>query len=310
MPQQPEDKGRAYALFDKIRSLTEKNNYDDAIQLIEKEQDFLSTILNMGDQQKLSKLYAHCAYKEIERIYQENPSSTQLKELIAKYSPMLEVHLSPEEKKGYDGISSKFNTSKSMIRPSKKKFHNIRSPRSYSKESSVGIVLPTVVFVLFIAVLGVVVFPYLQSKFGSDKETTPPAEQTPTQQTPTDETPSPETPEVPEPSEPVPETPVTSPSAASVQDEASSYLLPSDTKLLTREDIAGFSKDQVSLAINEMFARHGYSFDGSGRYYDYFIKKSWYKPDPSIKEPIEAERKFNEIERKNLKFLADYRKSL
>lgn len=40
------------------------------IALIEKEQDFLSTILNMGDQQKLSKLYAHCAYKEIERIYQ------------------------------------------------------------------------------------------------------------------------------------------------------------------------------------------------------------------------------------------------
>lgn len=306
MPQQPEDKERAYTLFNKIRSLTEKNNYDDAIQLIEKEHDFLGTILNMGDQQKLSKLYARCAYKEIERIYQENPSSSQLVELITKYSSMLEVHLSAEEKKGYDEIAAKFNTSKSVIPPSKKRFHGIRSRRSYSKESSVGMVLPTVVFVLFIAVLGIVVFPYLQSKFGSDKQSTTPSEQTLTQQAPADET----TPQVPAPSDPVTEALVTSPSAASLQDEASSYILPSNTKILTQEDIAGFSKEQVSLAINEMFARYGYNFDGSGHYYNYFIKKSWYKPDPSIKKPIEAENKFNEIERKNLKFLADYRKSL
>ncbi|MDO4794312.1 MAG: YARHG domain-containing protein, partial [Filifactor alocis] len=306
MPQQTEDKGRAYALFNKICSLSEKNNYHDAIHLIEKEQDFLGTMLNMGDQQKLSKLYAHCAYKEIERIYLDKPSSSQMKELIAKYSHMLEVHLSPEEKKGYDEISSKFDVSKSVINPSKKRFHNLRSPRSYSKESSVGMVLPTVVFILFIAVLGVVVFPYLQSKFGSEKESTP-TEQVPIEQTSPDET---EPVESPVPTEPSTETPVTSGSAASVQDEISSYLLPSDTSLLTREDVAGFSKDQVSLAINEMFARHGYSFDGSGLYYEYFMKKSWYKPDPSIKQPIEAEKKFNEIERKNLKFLADLRKSL
>lgn len=57
-----------------------------------------------------------------------------------------------------------------------------------------------------------------------------------------------------------------------------SYILPdSNTRRLTRADLQGLSKEQLRLARNEIFARHGMIF-GVPDLDAYFGEKSWYKP--------------------------------
>lgn len=54
----------------------------------------------------------------------------------------------------------------------------------------------------------------------------------------------------------------------------------SDKNYLTEEDVRGLSKDQLALARNEIFARHGYVFS-EDKFKSYFTGKSWYVPNPS-----------------------------
>ncbi|MDO5097090.1 MAG: YARHG domain-containing protein [Peptostreptococcaceae bacterium] len=83
------------------------------------------------------------------------------------------------------------------------------------------------------------------------------------------------------------------------------YILPTDEREITDADFEGMTKAQVRLALNEMFARHGWNFGKSGELYDYFSKQSWYKPDMSMTSTAAAERKFNEFEKKNLHILKE-----
>ena len=87
------------------------------------------------------------------------------------------------------------------------------------------------------------------------------------------------------------------------------YLLPSSTKELTLDDIIGMSSKDLRLAINEMYARHGYYF-GPGANQRYFDEKPWYNPDMSIKSPNDIVENFTEIENKNLSFLATQERRL
>lgn len=58
----------------------------------------------------------------------------------------------------------------------------------------------------------------------------------------------------------------------------SEYVLPnSDTEKLTRADLEGLTKEQLRLARNEIYARHGMIF-GVEDLDNYFATKSWYKP--------------------------------
>lgn len=58
----------------------------------------------------------------------------------------------------------------------------------------------------------------------------------------------------------------------------SEYILPdSDTRELTRADLEGLTKEQLRLARNEIFARHGMIF-GPDDLEAYFSSKSWYSP--------------------------------
>ena len=60
--------------------------------------------------------------------------------------------------------------------------------------------------------------------------------------------------------------------------EDSEYILPdSDSRKLTRADLQGLSKEELRLARNEIFARHGMIF-GVADLDAYFGAKSWYKP--------------------------------
>ena len=90
----------------------------------------------------------------------------------------------------------------------------------------------------------------------------------------------------------------------------SEYILPSDIKYLTEEDLAGMDKSQIRYAINEMYARRGWHFDFGGEYYEYFMTKSWYKPDGDISSPAQAASAFTEIENVNLATIVKYRNSL
>jgi len=62
----------------------------------------------------------------------------------------------------------------------------------------------------------------------------------------------------------------------------SGYILPkSDKEKLTRADLEGLTKEQLRLARNEIYARHGMIF-GVDDLDKYFATKSWYKPTISF----------------------------
>lgn len=71
-------------------------------------------------------------------------------------------------------------------------------------------------------------------------------------------------------------------SEEAISDETSktddSYILPnSDKEKLTRADLEGLTKEQLRLARNEIYARHGMIF-GVSDLDNYFATKTWYKP--------------------------------
>ena len=90
--------------------------------------------------------------------------------------------------------------------------------------------------------------------------------------------------------------------------DASEYLLPEVTsRFLNQSEVESFSLDQLQLAINEIFARHGRCFK-TAEIDSYFRSKSWYQPDASkTDEQIVAE--FNEYEKANEELLEKVREA-
>ncbi|MDF1754085.1 MAG: YARHG domain-containing protein [Verrucomicrobiales bacterium] len=68
----------------------------------------------------------------------------------------------------------------------------------------------------------------------------------------------------------------------------------SSTQTLSRTILQSLSKAELSIARNEMFARHGYPFQ-SAVLKDYFARKPYYRRNPSASSP-----KFNAVERHNI----------
>ena len=63
---------------------------------------------------------------------------------------------------------------------------------------------------------------------------------------------------------------------------------------LPRTVVQGLTRQELSLARNEIFARHGVAFQ-SKTLQDYFRRKSWYRPNPQIKDPP-----LNPVEQQNI----------
>ncbi len=87
----------------------------------------------------------------------------------------------------------------------------------------------------------------------------------------------------------------------------SQYILPTDTRAITREDLEGFDREMSYMAINEIYARHGKIFSDSFMQ-EYFENQSWYKPvteDSSEITPL-----FSELERENLHVLTAYQREM
>lgn len=82
-------------------------------------------------------------------------------------------------------------------------------------------------------------------------------------------------------------------------DPSSEYVVPnSDTVLLTRQDLAHLTLDELGLARNEIFARHGMIF-GLKHLKEHFGSKSWYKPEVSV-DDFYKYKSLSQIEEKNI----------
>ena len=87
------------------------------------------------------------------------------------------------------------------------------------------------------------------------------------------------------------------------EDSGAQGLLPeSSQRLLTSADIAGMSDDDIQLAINTIYARHGYRFKDQ-ELLAYFSGFDWYQPSYSDMETVKDT--FSDIEEDNVEFLAD-----
>lgn len=85
--------------------------------------------------------------------------------------------------------------------------------------------------------------------------------------------------------------------------ENSEYILPeSDTRYVDQDEIDQLTKNEVRLAINEIYARHGRIFENS-ELREYFESKDWY--DGTIEPEDFDEDVLNQYEKANVKLLAD-----
>lgn len=74
----------------------------------------------------------------------------------------------------------------------------------------------------------------------------------------------------------------------------------SATTYLTESDLVGLSAEELRLARNEIYARHGFIF-GPKDLQSYFEKQSWYKPNPNYSDSL-----LSNIEHKNIEIIQVY----
>ena len=82
------------------------------------------------------------------------------------------------------------------------------------------------------------------------------------------------------------------------------YILPdSDIEYISVSEIEGMSKEELTLALNEIYARHGLMFNTSS-IQEHFNSKSWYVP--SIRPGHFNDSQFNDYERYNVDTIVNY----
>lgn len=85
--------------------------------------------------------------------------------------------------------------------------------------------------------------------------------------------------------------------------EYEDYILPtSDSEYLTRSDVEDLSQKENRLAINEIYARHGYTYTIEDLK-EYFEDKSWYHSDPDVNQSTWNDSMLNNYERENINLL-------
>ena len=84
------------------------------------------------------------------------------------------------------------------------------------------------------------------------------------------------------------------------------YILPdSDTEYISESEIEGMSKEELTLALNEIYARYGLMFNTTS-IQQYFNSKDWYVP--SIEPGHFDDSQFNDYERHNVDTIVNYMK--
>lgn len=94
---------------------------------------------------------------------------------------------------------------------------------------------------------------------------------------------------------------------ASEEDSASALYLMSDSadRYLEVSDIEGYSRDEIQMIINEIYAKHGREFHTQENI-DYFSAQDWYEPVLG-KSDEEIANEFNAYEKANVELLCKYR---
>lgn len=89
----------------------------------------------------------------------------------------------------------------------------------------------------------------------------------------------------------------------------SSYILPeSGIKLLSTSDLQGLNAQQLRIARNEIYARHGRTFKDA-ELQNYFASCSWYKPNSAYNYANENSN-LNSIEKQNVITIKNYEDSI
>ena len=84
------------------------------------------------------------------------------------------------------------------------------------------------------------------------------------------------------------------------------YILPdSATEYISESEIEGMSKEELTLALNEIYARYGLMFNTTS-IQQYFNSKDWYVP--SIRPGHFNDSQFNDYERHNVDTIVNYMK--
>lgn len=78
------------------------------------------------------------------------------------------------------------------------------------------------------------------------------------------------------------------------------FILSSDQREYTIEDLKDYPEDIIYLALNEIYARHGYIFKNEDLQ-NYFMGQVWYTP--SVEGEKFSDEVFNDYEKENLKVL-------
>lgn len=87
------------------------------------------------------------------------------------------------------------------------------------------------------------------------------------------------------------------------------YVLPySDTRLVSKQDLQGLTKEECRLARNELYARHGRRFGDGGELQTYFDSKSWY--EGTVDGDDFKEGWLNEVEISNRNLISSYEKEM
>lgn len=89
----------------------------------------------------------------------------------------------------------------------------------------------------------------------------------------------------------------------------SDYLLPTDSQYIDKSDLAPFTKEEVSLIRNEIYARYGYQFS-SQELQDYFNRQSWYVPVEGLNASTFDTSVFNAYEQANLETILAYEREM
>ncbi len=55
------------------------------------------------------------------------------------------------------------------------------------------------------------------------------------------------------------------------------YLIDSDTRKITEEELWKWDRESLSFMFNEIFARHGFTFQPGGKFYNWFNNQPWYQ---------------------------------
>lgn len=84
----------------------------------------------------------------------------------------------------------------------------------------------------------------------------------------------------------------------------------SDSRFISESELEGLTADELCLARNEIFARHGRIFT-TDWIHKYFIGKSWYKEkySPSEFDNV-VDSLFNKYEKENIKIIKGYEKKM